>query len=102
QFLVRLMRHLLEAGRFVAQPPDLARRLGDRLDLGIVPGELHERLRIEVARRHGPRQFLLARLDGGNAFGGDPDHEIDFTTGLTIALTRRMSSSGAPSPDWPS
>ena len=42
-----------------AQPPHLARRLGDRLDLGIILGQLHEGLGREIGRRHRVRSSSL-------------------------------------------
>ena len=55
-----------------AQPPHLARRLGDRLDLGIILGERTNCVGREIAAPTSPVCSSSApRLDGGDPFGGD-------------------------------
>ena len=70
----RIGEHLVEHLDLGAQPPQLPRRLGDRQDLGIVLGELHEGVGREIGRRHRRLQLLLARLDRRDPFGGDAGH----------------------------
>jgi hypothetical protein len=83
---VALEAHLLERGEFGAQAADLARGLGDRLDLGIILGELHEVLRVEVARRHRRLQLLPPRLDLRDPFRGDGGHSASFGRSIASGL----------------
>ena len=90
----RIGEHLVEHLDLGAQPPQLARRLGDGQDLGIILGELDERLGREIGRRHRLLQLLLARLDGGDPFGREAGHRRASAFASSAKGTSRCSPLG--------
>ena len=70
----RIGQHLGEQLDLGADPPDLARGDGDRLDLGIILGKPDELVGREAARRHRILKLVAPRLDGGDPFGRDARH----------------------------
>ncbi len=71
QIVIGILRHEAQALAFGAQPPHLARRLGDGFQLGIFLRHRDEAVAGQVAGRHLRRQLVAPRLDLGDAFGGD-------------------------------
>jgi hypothetical protein len=63
QLGIGIGRHRRERARLVAQPPHLASRRRDRLDLRIIARELHELIGAEVRRRHRILKLVPPRLD---------------------------------------
>jgi hypothetical protein len=72
--VVGILGHIGEAVGLLAQPPHLARRLRDRLELGIFLRDLNEAVGRQLAGRHQRLQLVAARLDLGDAIGGDGGH----------------------------
>src|SRR5205085_7160456 len=103
--VIGIGEHLLEHVHLGPDAADLARGLGDRLDLGIILGEANELLGPEIGRRHRILKLIPPRLDGGDPVRRDGGHRsgpplIDPNSFASGACTRsiRLRESTSPSP----
>ena len=109
-------------GGLVAQPPHLARRRGDRLDLGIILGQPHERVGREIAAPTSPaatppRRASMAAIRSAEMLVMptlDASPRVRMSRAVKncsrlsrcctelrqIALTRSRNSRAAPSARW--